>query len=119
MPLTARSGRRWLVVFEGKTRWLLNLTYRLTSSYGGESASRVLITTIAIVFLYAFIYWLAGALGDSSLSESFYFSLVTFTTVGYGDVVPKESYRLLAASEAFIGAFLMAFFRCCDKQKTY
>ncbi|ASJ03493.1 voltage-gated potassium channel [Thermococcus profundus] len=109
VPLTARSGKRWLIALEGKTRWLLNVIYRLTSSYG-ESASRVLITTIAIVFVYAVIYWLAGALGNSSFAESLYFSLVTFTTVGYGDIVPKESYRLLAASEAFVGAFLMAFF---------
>ena len=32
-----------------------------------------------------------------------YFSVITWTTVGYGDFVPTESTRLFAATEAFIG----------------
>ena len=36
-------------------------------------------------------------------SDAYYFSLVTFTTLGYGDFSPKPEYRLLFASEAFFG----------------
>lgn len=36
--------------------------------------------------------------------ECVYFSIVTFTTLGYGDILPNEdSARILAASEAFLG----------------
>ena len=31
--------------------------------------------------------------------------MVTFTTVGYSDYVPKPGYRLLAVSGAFLTAF--------------
>mgnify|MGYP001142848219 CR=1 FL=1 len=44
-------------------------------------------------------------------SDSLYFSLITFTTLGYGDFRPLEGWgRILAGSEAFIGAFMMALF---------
>ena len=43
--------------------------------------------------------------------DSLYFSTITFTTLGYGDFRPLEGIgRILAGSEAFIGAFMMALF---------
>ncbi len=43
--------------------------------------------------------------------DSLYFSLITFTTLGYGDFRPLAGWgRILAGSEAFIGAFMMALF---------
>jgi len=43
--------------------------------------------------------------------DSLYFSAITFTTLGYGDFRPLEGWgRILAGSEAFIGAFMMALF---------
>jgi hypothetical protein len=57
---------------------------------------------------------LKGFLKNSSIRnfpDSFYFSLITFTTLGYGDFRPLEGIgRILAGSEAFIGAFMMALF---------
>lgn len=40
--------------------------------------------------------------------NSIYFSVVTFTTLGYGDVQPVGFAKYVAASEAVIGASLMA-----------
>ena len=40
--------------------------------------------------------------------NSFYFSVVTWTTLGYGDFVPAEPMRLVAALEAFLGYIYMA-----------
>ena len=46
-----------------------------------------------------------------NIPDSLYFSLITFTTLGYGDFRPLEGWgRILAGSEAFIGAFMMALF---------
>lgn len=38
-----------------------------------------------------------------SWSEALYFSIVTFTTLGYGDIVPREQYRLVSAFQAIFG----------------
>ncbi len=43
--------------------------------------------------------------------DSLYFSTITFTTLGYGDFRPLEGLgRILAGSEAFLGAIMMALF---------
>jgi hypothetical protein len=61
-------------------------------------------------FFYYFIP-IAGLFKCSlgSFFEAFYFSGVTLTTLGYGDVVPKHRLcRLLSLSEAFAGILLVA-----------
>ena len=42
--------------------------------------------------------------------NSLYFSVVTFTTLGYGDIYPVGFARFVAALEAFLGSFTMALF---------
>ena len=49
-----------------------------------------------------------------------YFSVVTITTLGYGDIVPIETYtRILVGVESFLGAFLISlfFYRLPEFQK--
>ena len=93
------------------------LIYR-TSSYG-ESVGRVILTAFLIILAYAGIYSIKGGIivqneaqPIHSFLTSLYFSIVTFTTLGYGDLhpVPSIGMRLLAGSEAFLGAFLLAYF---------
>jgi hypothetical protein len=51
--------------------------------------------------------------------DCIYFSAITFTTLGYGDFRPLEGWgRILAGSEAFIGAFMMALFVYTFARKT-
>ena len=42
--------------------------------------------------------------------ESFYFSVVTFTTLGYGDYLPIGINRVWAMLESFIGVFIWPLF---------
>ena len=49
-----------------------------------------------------------GAVSEAGFNSSLYFSIVTFTTLGYGDVLPKPPFRLLAASEAVLGLVSLA-----------
>lgn len=72
-------------------------------------------TNIAsILLLFGCLYrWLG--LKDTLLnaeafeySTSFYFSVVTWTTLGYGDVIPLEPARPVAAIEALLGYVVMA-----------
>jgi len=53
------------------------------------------------VMLWATFYYASGAL--PSFEEAFYFSTVTFTTVGYGDIVLGREWRQLATFEAING----------------
>lgn len=53
---------------------------------------------------WAFIYFYLEVI--NSLEESLYFSIVTFTTLGYGDVVLSNSFRLLASLEAANGIII-------------
>ena len=67
---------------------------------------------LAIIVVYAKTYKSIGILHNGELvnsgRESLYFSVVTWTTLGYGDFAPSESIRMLAASQAFIGYVSMA-----------
>ncbi|WRV98830.1 potassium channel family protein [Grimontia sp. NTOU-MAR1] len=45
-----------------------------------------------------------------ALFDCLYYSVVTFTTLGYGDFIPVGMSRLVAASEAFTGSFTIALF---------
>jgi voltage-gated potassium channel Kch len=51
--------------------------------------------------LWSLTYIVIGAIED--MEKALYFSIVTFTTLGYGDVVPGEGWRVLAALQAAVG----------------
>jgi len=59
----------------------------------------------AEVWLWAGIYRLLGILSD--FETALYFSTITFSTVGYGDVVPAHGWRVLAALEGINGFLLI------------
>ena len=47
--------------------------------------------------LWAAVYYFNPHISSlSSFSESIYFSLITFTTIGYGDIVIDSEWRILA-----------------------
>jgi hypothetical protein len=58
----------------------------------------------AEIWLYALAYLAVGALGD--LEAALYFSTTSFTTLGYGDVVLDQRWRLLGAIEGANGLLL-------------
>jgi voltage-gated potassium channel Kch len=57
------------------------------------------------VWLWAVCYLFVGAFTD--LATGLYFSTVTFSTLGIGDVLPPEKWRLFAALEAINGFLLI------------
>jgi hypothetical protein len=64
-----------------------------------------LFTLLSIeVWIWAGIYLALGAFPD--LEHALHFSLVAFSTVGFGDLVPADKWRLLGGIEALNG-FLM------------
>ena len=59
----------------------------------------------AEVWLWAGVYRQLGVLPD--FETALYFSTITFSTVGYGDVVPAHDWRVLAALEGVNGFLLI------------
>ncbi len=65
----------------------------------------------AVVTICGVAYWLmaltgAGSLSASGLLAALYFSAVTATSVGYGDIVPTGAARLMAIAESVAGLIL-------------
>jgi hypothetical protein len=92
----------------------------------GEAPLRIVGLSIFIIFCCAFLYTFTGIdyrgeilsfNSQSNLSENIslffsclYYSVVTFTTLGYGDITPVGLSRAIAAAEAFTGSFTIALF---------
>jgi len=85
----------------------------------GERPARIFGISILTIFGGAGIYYLFGGFKtQGDLPTSIYFSIVTFTTLGYGDVVQTGAVRFVACLEAFIGAMNMAMLVAALSQKT-
>jgi len=85
----------------------------------GERPLRATVSALSIIMIYAVIFFMlksieatVGGNAQPSFLDHIYYSIITFTTVGYGDFLPKANafYRLLAGSEAFVGIFMMGLF---------
>ena len=59
---------------------------------------------VAEVTLWAVAYQALGAI--DGFEPALYFSMVTFTTLGYGEIVLDPNWRLLASCEAAIGIIM-------------
>ncbi len=83
----------------------------------GERLWRVVGWAAVANILFAFSYLMfdgvsfTGTCLSQKLWQSFYFSVTTFTTLGYGDFQPANlAGQVLALAEALIGAFFIALF---------
>lgn len=66
---------------------------------------------IEIGLSMGYIYWCHGVFnGDATtISKSVYFSFVTMTTIGYGDITPNSDLtRLLVTCHTIVGVFMLA-----------
>jgi hypothetical protein len=59
---------------------------------------------LAQIAVWGLFYYWQGCFPNAE--SAFYFSGVTYTTVGYGDLVLPEPWRILAPSEALIGILM-------------
>jgi hypothetical protein len=87
--------------------------HRLLNHIGPLLLPGIVATLVALLILgYALVYWphlpadfnVQEKAQSSRAIEALYFSGITFTTLGYGDIAPRStSMRLLALSEALTG----------------
>jgi len=116
-----------LPFFKKIIRWFLAVRLLPELIFGkylfgyGERPGRVLAVSAMIIFLCAFFYSIPGVIvhregtTETSFLEGLYFSTITFTTLGYGDLYPasEQAYRLVAMFEAVAGGCLIALFVVC------
>lgn len=93
----------------------------------GESPPRVIVSAATINLVMAVVFFLCGVKGPEGVLQldltqgvghnvemylnCLYYAVVTFTTLGYGEITPTTLFtRHLAAAHAFSGAFMMAMF---------
>jgi len=102
----------------GTTAWVRYLARKHGGDtlWYGRRAIFVLVNTALIVFalhaleiiLWAGVYkTLVPVTELASFEEAIYFSFVTFTTLGYGDITLSEGWRLLSGIEALNGILLV------------
>ncbi|MTI13688.1 ion channel [Sansalvadorimonas verongulae] len=116
--------RRYQYPLGSWQRWMSKLVDMLCGY--GEKPLRVFSFSAGLVVLCSLFYFISGMVSYGeiirfeptatfeknidALLDSLYFSMVTFTTLGYGDITPMGPSRTLASLEAFIGNFCLALF---------
>jgi hypothetical protein len=79
----------------------------------GEKPYRAFLSALSIILISAVLFYYSGQIGYQgraiipSFFDSLYFSVITFTTLGYGDFHPLNNYRMVAIIEALSGLFIM------------
>lgn len=73
----------------------------------------VALTGLSNIALFSYFYYAYGVEGPEGIIAgdfitSLYFSIVTWTTLGYGDLKPINELRLIASLEALMGYIYMA-----------
>jgi len=103
--------------FKSLHKWLWSCFLNGLFGYG-EQPGKVITSAIIIILIFTFLFMSSG-ISDTSMGgftskiflDCVYFSVITFTTLGYGDFRPLEGCgRIFAGTEAFIGALMMALF---------
>jgi hypothetical protein len=67
-------------------------------------AAWIIVFHLLEIAVWATCYWSSGAMPD--LPSSVYFSTVTYTTTGYGDLVLPAEWRLVGGVEALTGILM-------------
>ena len=97
-------------------RFVPSLLMDILSGYT-EKPNRVIVSALGTVFVFGLTYYLldavqcaAGSFSGAKVGlwDSIYFSFITFTTVGFGDFIPKSYLwvKALVSLEAFSGPFM-------------
>jgi hypothetical protein len=90
--------------FEGYEGRLSGYSNRQKTHLIGRVILLMFMVAVVEVGVWAGTYLLIGAIQEAE--SAFYFSTVTFTTLGYGDIVLSGQWRILSAFEAANGIIM-------------
>jgi len=98
-----------------KFRWLGSLLFDWLCGYG-EEPLRIVIWAFIIIWFFGLLYFICDGISGNVVNpfwDSFYFSGLTFTTFGFGDLFPDPSsivMKIFIIIETFVGIFLIPLF---------
>lgn len=103
-----------LLALKFKFLWLLSVLEEILWGYG-ERPSRIIISGLTILAFYSGIYYrILNSVPKQtkhSLLDCIYFSITTFTTLGYDHISPSTAtMKILSGTEALTGVFMMGLF---------
>ncbi|MCX5705515.1 MAG: ion channel [Candidatus Omnitrophica bacterium] len=113
--ISTGKGHKWTHSIIKRTYHWLGLTFAAMLWGHGERPMRTFLFAIFIIFAMASLYTFGRLEADNevfrpNIFSAMYFSAITFTTVGYGDINPIGLTRALAMVEAFCGVFITPLF---------
>jgi voltage-gated potassium channel Kch len=95
-------GLRWFTMTYAKRFGMASLLTR--SLVVGALVLIMFVTTLVEASVWATTYSVLGAITE--FEKALYFSTVTYTTLGYGDIVLDDRWRLLSSFEAANGIIM-------------
>ena len=93
------SALRWARPHPGTLRPFLSWTWLFV-----RLAAWIILFHLIEITVWALLYAWKGAMPD--VQSALYFSAVTYTTTGYGDLVLPQEWRLVGAIEALTGILM-------------
>lgn len=112
-------SQKWMIIFSTQLQKLLFDKMGLYATSPIRVLSSMLVVYLFFTAIYALVPYTGWGEIQTGLSTpeplsqaiiSFYFSAVTFFTIGYGDYFPYGLLRWIACVEGFAGVFMMAYF---------
>ena len=113
---------KWSAIWAYPSAFAQKLVFDYMGLYA-TSPFRVLFSIYMVYGLYSLLYVLFELTGHGQIScitenmsawekiiDSFYFSAVTFLTIGYGECTPEGFFKIIAPLEGWIGVFMMSYF---------
>lgn len=106
------SKKKLSLYFSLKSRWGVSWLDSVLWGYG-EKPNRIFLCSSLVVLAYSLLFYIfsEGLIYSNNpidYIDCLYFSAVTFTTLGYGDILPTSpAAKLLCGSEAIVGAFMI------------
>ena len=113
---------KWNKIWDYPLAGFKKIIFDLMGLYA-TSPIRVLISIVIVNICYGLLYICFLVSSKSQIDcieenlpiydkilDSFYFSAITFFTIGYGDCTPSGFLKIIAPIEGFTGVFLMSYF---------
>ncbi len=108
--LKSKLKAAWSLVKAYASSTIEFLLADMTCRYGTDWKRPIALWVIAVLFLFPLAYWITGGVRVHSFFDYLYFSIVTATTLGYGDLHPVGVGKMIASIEAVYGTFMWAVF---------